>query len=72
MGFAEEISDRVYFTEAGLIVEHGSAQEIFSNPSSERTRSFLARALGAPEDGRRVRDKGTFSPVFFDRLKFSV
>lgn len=46
MRFAQEISDQVYFTEAGRIVEHGTPAQIFDQPSNERTRSFLHRALG--------------------------
>ena len=34
-----------------MIVEHGSAKQIFQHPSSERTREFLRHALGDP--GRR-------------------
>ncbi len=51
MRFAEEISDLVYFTENGVIVEHGSAAQIFQNPASERTQTFLRHALG--DSGRR-------------------
>jgi polar amino acid transport system ATP-binding protein len=51
MRFAEEISDVVYFTENGLIVEHGSAEQIFQRPISERTQEFLRHALG--DSGRR-------------------
>jgi polar amino acid transport system ATP-binding protein len=51
MRFAEEISDVVYFTENGLIVEHGSAEQIFQYPTSERTQEFLRHALG--DVGRR-------------------
>ncbi|MDF0729456.1 amino acid ABC transporter ATP-binding protein [Pseudomonas entomophila] len=51
MRFAEEISDQVYFTEHGRIVEHGSAAQVFSAPAHERTRAFLQHALG--EGGQR-------------------
>ncbi|AZF21859.1 MULTISPECIES: amino acid ABC transporter ATP-binding protein [unclassified Pseudomonas] len=51
MRFAEEISDVVYFTEHGVIVEHGSAAHIFQNPANERTQTFLRHALG--DAGRR-------------------
>ncbi|MGO4304115.1 amino acid ABC transporter ATP-binding protein [Cupriavidus sp. RAF12] len=47
MRFAAEISDHIYFTEAGRIVEHGPPEQIFGNPAHERTRAFLRRALGA-------------------------
>jgi polar amino acid transport system ATP-binding protein len=46
MRFAEDISDEVFFTEGGVIVEHGSAQQLFGNPVHERTRLFLQRARG--------------------------
>jgi polar amino acid transport system ATP-binding protein len=83
MRFAEEISDEVYFTEAGLIVEHGSADQIFSAPASERTRTFLTRALNGDARSQARRDEAVrgqgrlpqsshFSPISFDRLKFSV
>ena len=43
MRFAEEVSDAIYFTEAGRIVEHGPPDQVFHHPSSERTRAFLQR-----------------------------
>ncbi len=45
MRFAQEIADEVYFTDRGVIVEHGPARQIFANPSDERTRAFLSRVL---------------------------
>lgn len=73
MRFAEEVSDEVYFTEAGLIVERGPASKIFSNPDSERTRTFLTRALNGEGGGAgRRQERNSFSPIIFDRLKFSV
>lgn len=41
MRFAEEISDKVIFMADGLIEECGTPQEIFKNPRSEKTKSFL-------------------------------
>ncbi|MFM0520349.1 MULTISPECIES: amino acid ABC transporter ATP-binding protein [Caballeronia] len=46
MAFAAEISDEVFFTEQGAIVEHGTAERMFGNPVNERTRLFLQRARG--------------------------
>ena len=46
MRFAEEISDQVYFTEHGRIVEHGSAEQVFRAPTHARTQAFLQHALG--------------------------
>ena len=45
LNFAREISDRVVFMEDGIILEEGSAEQIFSNPSVERTRKFLSKVL---------------------------
>ncbi|MCU4119989.1 amino acid ABC transporter ATP-binding protein [Variovorax sp. N23] len=75
MRFAEEISDTVYFTEAGVIVEHGPAARIFGAPESERTRAFLHRALG---EGQRASPMpralpAPFSETLpFERLRFAL
>ncbi len=45
MGFAREVADHVYFTDAGLIVEHGSPAELLARPQEERTRAFLEQVL---------------------------
>jgi polar amino acid transport system ATP-binding protein len=45
MQFAEEISDEIYFTEHGVIVEHGPPQQIFRAPVNERTNAFINRSL---------------------------
>lgn len=42
MGFAREAASRVVFMEGGVIVEQGLAADVFDNPQSERTRTFLA------------------------------
>ncbi|WP_197338801.1 amino acid ABC transporter ATP-binding protein [Ralstonia solanacearum] len=52
MAFARAISDAVYFTERGVIVEHGPAARLFAAPASERTRAFLSRALSGPHAAR--------------------
>ena len=41
MNFVREISDRVIVIEKGEILEAGTSQQIFENPSSERVREFL-------------------------------
>jgi len=41
MNFVREISDRVIVMEKGEILEAGTSQQIFENPSSERVREFL-------------------------------
>ncbi|NBO68515.1 MAG: amino acid ABC transporter ATP-binding protein [Actinobacteria bacterium] len=43
MKFAQEISDRVCFLDGGRIAEQGQPQQLFTNPSDERTRQFLRR-----------------------------
>ena len=43
MGFARDVSSRVVFLHEGRIEEEGPPQEIFTNPSSERFRQFLAK-----------------------------
>jgi polar amino acid transport system ATP-binding protein len=45
MGFAREIADHIYFTDRGVIVEHGPPKEFFANPRDERTRAFLSQIL---------------------------
>ncbi|MDR0806900.1 MAG: amino acid ABC transporter ATP-binding protein [Enterobacteriaceae bacterium] len=46
MRFAEDVSDLIYFTEAGRIVEFGYPKQLFTQPRNERTRAFLRRATG--------------------------
>ena len=69
MRFAEEVSDQVYFTEAGRIVEHGPASQIFGSPRSDRTREFLQRALG---EGNRPRTVVSTPPLAFNQLRFAL
>jgi polar amino acid transport system ATP-binding protein len=45
MGFAREVANEVIFMDKGVIVEEGSAEQIFDNPENERTRSFLRSIL---------------------------
>ena len=45
MGFAKEVADVVVVMDGGGIIEAGDPQMIFSNPSKERTRSFLQAVL---------------------------
>ncbi|MCR1953114.1 amino acid ABC transporter ATP-binding protein [Clostridium sp. DSM 100503] len=46
MGFAKEVADRVVFMNNGIIEEEGTPEQIFNNPTKERTREFLKRTLG--------------------------
>ncbi len=45
MGFAREIADHVYFTDGGIIVEHGPPDTFFTNAKDKRTREFLSQIL---------------------------
>ena len=45
MGFAREVSDRVFFMDGGIIAEKGTPEEIFSHPQNPRTREFLSKVL---------------------------
>jgi len=45
MGFAREVSDRVVFMDEGRIVEEGTAEHFFTNPTHERTKLFLSQIL---------------------------
>ncbi|WP_442594010.1 amino acid ABC transporter ATP-binding protein [Parapusillimonas sp. JC17] len=41
MGFAREVADRVWFMDAGSIVETGTPDEFFNRPQSARAQKFL-------------------------------
>ncbi len=45
MGFARAAADKVVFMDSGEIIEVGTPEEIFTNPKSERTKSFLEHIL---------------------------
>lgn len=45
MGFAREVADHIYFTDRGVIVEHGPPATFFSEASDPRTREFLSQIL---------------------------
>jgi len=47
MGFARDIASRVCFLDAGVILEQGPPEQIFSHPREERTRQFLQRIIAA-------------------------
>ncbi|SAK91575.1 amino acid ABC transporter ATP-binding protein [Caballeronia ptereochthonis] len=42
MGFAREVADRVWFMDAGKIIETGTPDEFFSHPKHERAKRFLS------------------------------
>ncbi len=45
MGFAREIADHIYFTDRGVIVEHGPPKTFFDQARDPRTREFLSQIL---------------------------
>lgn len=45
MGFAREVSDRVFFMDEGIIMEQGKPADLFGSPKLERTQNFLAKVL---------------------------
>ena len=45
MGFAREIADHIYFTDNGIIVEHGPPSTFFSSAKDPRTKEFLSQIL---------------------------
>lgn len=45
MGFAREVADHIYFTDRGVIVEHGPPATFFDKASDPRTREFLGQIL---------------------------
>lgn len=45
MGFAREVADHIYFTDRGVIVEHGPPATFFAEASDPRTQEFLSQIL---------------------------
>ena len=45
MGFAREVADRVIFMDYGAIIEEGTPEHFFKNPTQERTKLFLNQIL---------------------------
>jgi general L-amino acid transport system ATP-binding protein len=45
MGFAREVADRIVFMDAGEIVEIGTPEHFFTNPTHDRTKLFLQQIL---------------------------
>ena len=45
MGFARSAADKVIFMADGIIEEYGTPEEVFGNPSSDKTKTFLEKSL---------------------------
>lgn len=45
MGFAKEVANRVLFMDEGRILEDRHPDQLFTNPSEQRTKEFLSKVL---------------------------
>ena len=45
MGFAREVADRIVFVDGGRILEEGTPEHFFTNPTNERTKAFLSKII---------------------------
>jgi putative glutamine transport system ATP-binding protein len=45
MGFARQVADRVVFMDGGVILEQGTPEHFFKNPTNERTKAFLSKIV---------------------------
>ena len=45
MGFAREVADRIMFMDEGVVVEEGTPEHFFTNPTHPRTKLFLSKIL---------------------------
>nr|WP_223159888.1 amino acid ABC transporter ATP-binding protein [Leucobacter sp. cx-169] len=45
MGFTREVADRVVIMDAGMIIEQGDPELVFTAPKHERTQQFLSKIL---------------------------
>ena len=45
MGFIREAANRVVMMDGGRVVEIGSPEQIFDNPTAERTRAFMSKII---------------------------
>ena len=45
MGFARQVADRIVFMADGQIIEEGTPDHFFDNPSNERVKQFLGKII---------------------------
>ena len=45
MGFAREVGNRVLFMADGQLIEQGTPEDIFENPTNPRLKEFLSKVL---------------------------
>lgn len=48
MAFAKDVANKIVFMDGGVVVEEGTAEELFNRPKKERTKQFLRSVL--PEE----------------------
>jgi polar amino acid transport system ATP-binding protein len=45
IAFARRVADHIYFTDGGVVVEHGPPATLLDHPVEPRTRAFLEKVL---------------------------
>ena len=45
MAFARDVANKIVFMDEGVSVEEGTPEQIFQNPTEQRTREFLSRSI---------------------------
>jgi polar amino acid transport system ATP-binding protein len=50
LGFAREVGDTFMFMDGGVVVEHGNAKTVLSNPQHPRTRAFVNSILSVTSE----------------------
>ena len=45
MGFARQVADRIIFMADGMILEEGTPDEFFENPTNDRLKQFLGKVI---------------------------
>ncbi len=45
MGFAKQVADRIVFMADGQIIEEGTPEHFFENPTNERVKKFLSKII---------------------------
>ena len=45
MGFARQVADRIVFMADGMILEEGTPDDFFENPTNERLKQFLGKII---------------------------
>ena len=56
MGFAREVADRILFMDHGAIIEEGTPDHFFRNPTQERTKLFSIRFCEGGTDAQSRRN----------------